>query len=333
MNTRPFSWMICAGAFLAFMVLCPLRCAARSQNPLTDLRGQVIDENGQPVPRVEVDLRFGSGSSQTIYTDTVGRFQLRTASISQVHLSLSKPGFFRIEDRVLDLAPGVTEITLTLNHETEVKEQLEVQSEPVQIDPDTTSHQESLVQHEILNVPVPSSHDLQQYLATMPQVVADVNGRVHVAGARQAQIEVLLDGFEINDPASGNYSSRVDVDAVRSVTIQTGGYGAQYAHASAGILELDTQTGDDKLRFEATNFIPDVSFQQGVHFGNWYPRASVSGPIKMGKAWFSDALSIQHNFVLLKELPAGQNIDTQLSADNLFRAQVNLTSRNILQCR
>ncbi len=108
MNTRPFSWMICASAFLAFMVLCPLRCAARSQNPLTDLRGQVIDENGQPVPRVEVDLRFGSGISQTIYTDTVGRFQLRTASISQVHLSLSKPGFFRIEDRVLDLAPGVT---------------------------------------------------------------------------------------------------------------------------------------------------------------------------------------------------------------------------------
>jgi len=149
------------------MVLCPLRCAAQSQSPLTDLRGQVIDENGQPVPRVEVDLRFGSGSSQTIYTDTVGRFQLRTASISQVHLSLSKPGFFRIEDRVVDLAPGVTEISLTLNHETEVKEQLEVQSEPVQIDPDTTSHQESLVQHEIVNVPVPSSHDLQQSLRTI----------------------------------------------------------------------------------------------------------------------------------------------------------------------
>src|SRR6266446_6698826 len=331
MNTRPFSWMLCASAFLAFMVLCPLRCAARSQSPLTDLRGQVIDENGQPVPRVEVDLRFGSGISQTIYTDTVGRFQLRTASISQVHLSLSKPGFFRIEDRVLDLAPGVTEVTLTLNHETEVKEQLEVQSEPVQIDPDTTSHQESLVQHEIVNVPVPSSHDLQQSLRTIPQVLADASGRLHVAGGRQGQTEVLLDGFEINDPASGNFTSKVDVDAVRTVTIETGGYGAQYAHASAGILALDTQSGDDRWRYGVTNFIPDVSLQQGLHLGNWYPRLSTSGPLRKGKAWFSDALSIQRNFVLVSELPIGQNIDTIWSGDNLLRGQLNLTSRNVLQ--
>jgi len=323
--------MICVGAFLAFMVSCPLRFAAQSQSPLTDLRGQVIDENGQPVPRVEVDLRFGSGSSQTIYTDTVGRFQLRTASISQVHLSLSKPGFFRIEDRVLDLAPGVTEITLTLNHETEVKEQLEVQSEPVQIDPDTTSHQESLVQHEIVNVPVPSSHDLQQSLRTIPQVLADASGRLHVAGGRQGQTEVLLDGFEINDPASGNFTSKVDVDAVRTVTIETGGYGAQYAHASAGILALDTQSGDDRWRFGVTNFIPDVSLQQGLHLGNWYPRLSTSGPLRKGKAWFSDALSIQRNFVLVSELPIGQNIDTIWSGDNLLRGQMNLTSRNVLQ--
>ena len=331
MKTGPSRCVIGAGVFLFAVVLFCLRGEARPQTTSYELRGQVIDETGQPVPRVEVNRRSDTELSQTIYTDAAGIFELRALSAPQVHLSLSKPGFFRIDDREVDLFPGVNEVTLTLNHETELQEQVEVQSEPVQIDPDTTSHQESLVQHEILNVPVPSSHDLQQYLATMPQVVADVNGTVHVAGARQAQIEVLLDGFEINDPASGNYTSRVDVDAVRSVTIQTGGYGAQYAHASAGILELDTQTGDDKWRFDATNFIPDISFQQGVHFGNWYPRASVSGPIKMGKAWFSDALSIQHNFVLLKELPEGQNSDTQWSGDNLFRAQVNLTSRNILQ--
>jgi len=330
-KSRPSRFVIVAGAFLAALFLVPLGTEARPQNASYDLHGQVIDENGQPVSRVQVNRRSATEITQTIYTDAAGTFELRSLSESQVHLSLSKPGFFRIEDREIDLAPGSNEVTLTLNHETELQEKVEVESEPVQIDPDTTSHQESLVQHEILNVPVPSSHDLSQYLATMPQVVADVNGRVHVAGARQSQIEVLLDGFEINDPVTGNYTSRIDVDAVRSVTINTGGYGAQYAHASAGILELNTQTGDDKWRFGATNFVPDVSFQQGVHLGNWYPRAAVSGPIRRGKAWISDALSLQHNFVLLKELPSGQNIDTQWAGDNLFRAQVNLSSRNILQ--
>jgi hypothetical protein len=331
MKTRQRLWIICAGALFAIVILCPVRAETQTQGGAADLRGQVIDENGQPVARAEVVRHFSDGESQTIYTDAGGRFELHAIGESKVHLSLSKPGFFRIDDRVIDLAPGANEVSLTLNHETELQEKIEVQSEPVQIDPDSTSHQESLVQHEILNAPVPSNHDLQQYLKTIPQVVGDANGTLHVAGARQAQTEVLLDGFEINDPANGTFTSRVNVDAVRSVTIETGGYGAQFAHASAGILELDTESGDDRWRFGVTNFIPDVNFQEGTHFGNWYPRTSVSGPIKRGKAWFSDALSVQHNFRLVKELPSGQNIDTQWAGDNLFRGQVNLTARNILQ--
>src|ERR1700730_2613152 len=331
MQTSQFRSSIWIGAFLTIIISCPLSAQAQPQGLPPDLRCQVIDENGEPVPRVEVGLHLGNGGSQTIFTDTAGRFELHAAGLSQVHLSLSKPGFFRIDDRVLDLAPGANEVTLTLNHETELQEKVEVQSEPVQIDPDTTSHQESLVQHEILNAPVPSSHDLQQYLKTIPQVVADVGGKLHVAGARQGQTEVLLDGFEINDPANGSFNSRVNVDAVRAVTIETGGYGAQYAHASAGILELDTQSGDDRLRFGVTNFIPDVNFQQGMHFGNWYPRVTLSGPIKKGKAWFSDALSVQRNFRLVRELPRGENTDTQWAEDNLLRGQINLAARNILQ--
>jgi hypothetical protein len=331
MHTRQSRWGIFIGAVLALTILCPLRGRTQSQGTPAELRCQVIDENGEPVPRVEVGLHFGNGGSQTMFTDAAGRFELHAAGLSQVHLSLSKPSFFRIDDRVLDLAPGANEVTLTLNHETELQEKVEVQSEPVQIDPDTTSHQESLVQHEILNAPVPSSHDLQQYLRTIPQVVADVSGRLHVAGARQGQTEVLLDGFEINDPATGNFTSRVNVDAVRAVTIETGGYGAQFGHASAGILELDTQSGDDRLRFGITNFIPDVSLQQGAHLGNWYPRTSISGPIKKGSAWFSDALSVQRNFRLVRELPRGENTDTQWAGDNLLRGQINLTARNILQ--
>jgi hypothetical protein len=331
MKMRQYYWMTCIGASLMVMILCPFHGMTQAQTTPAELRCQVIDENGEPVSRVEVGLHLGNGGSQTIFTDTAGRFELHAAGLSQVHLSLSKPGFFRIDDRVLDLAPGVNEVSLTLNHETELQEKVEVQSEPVQIDPDTTSHQESLVQHEILNAPVPSSHDLQQYLRTIPQVVADVSGRLHVAGARQGQTEVLLDGFEINDPANGSFNSRVNVDAVRAVTIETGGYGAQFGHASAGILELDTQSGDDRWRFGITNFIPDVSVQQGTHLGNWYPRSSISGPIKKGRAWFSDALSVQRNFRLVRELPRGENTDTQWAGDNLLRGQINLTARNILQ--
>jgi hypothetical protein len=313
------------------MILLPQRAGAQSQAGEASLHGQVVDENEEPVARVEIAFHSVNGGSGTIYSDNSGRFELSIPGPLQIHLTLNKPGFFRIADRSIDLSPGVNEISITLNHETEIQEKLEVQSSPVEIDPDTTSHQESMVQHEILNIPTPTSHDLLQSIRTIPQVVPDSNGTLHVAGARPEQTEVLLDGFEINDPATGAFNSRVNIDSVRNISIETGGYGAEYSHAAAGIIALNTQSGDDRFRFGITNFIPDVSFQQGTHFGNWYPRVTFSGPVRKGKIWFSDALTILHTFEFIKGLPAGQDTDSVWSADNLFRWQVNLTPRNALQ--
>ncbi|MGD0908901.1 MAG: carboxypeptidase regulatory-like domain-containing protein [Candidatus Acidiferrales bacterium] len=316
---------------VAFAMSVTVCTVARAQGIAVELQGQVLDEDGHPVNRVEVIATWSLNSSFTAYTDAAGQFQVAPIRDDRVSLSISKPGFFRLENQNFTLNPGVNEITLTLNHETELQQKVDVLSGPTQIDPDTTSHQETLVQHEILNTPVNASQDLQQSLITMPNVLLDADGRVHMAGARQGQTEILLDGFEVNDPANGSFTPRFNVDAVQTVTAETGGYGAQFAHAGAGILVLDTTVGDGKWRFGATNFFPGVRFQEGTRFGNWFPRVMLSGPIKKGRAWFSEALSVQHRIAVISGLPAGQNVATEWAGDNLLRAQVNLTPRNILQ--
>jgi len=316
---------------LVILIFCPVRSPAQTQPADGVLHGHIVDENDQPVARVEITYRLADGSSGTVYTGSAGEFQISAPKDSQIHLTISKPGFFRIEDRAVDVAEGASDLSITLNHETELKENLEVQSMPVQIDPDTTSHEESLVQHEILNAPTPSSHDLQQSMSILPQVHLDTNGNLHVAGGRQDQTEVFLDGFEVNDPGTGAFNTRVNVDTVRDVSIQTGGYGAEYAHAVAAIILLNTQTGDDRLRFGVTDFIPNVTFQQGTHFGDWYPRFTFSGPLRKGKVWFSDAMTLLHTFTYIPGLPGGQDTDANWSADNLLRLQVNFTPKNIFQ--
>jgi hypothetical protein len=303
------------------------------QEPAKEVHGKVTDEDGVPVARVEVTAHWGVDPliSLTVYTDAVGDFQIPSISGEKVSISLSKPGYFRTDATVLELKSGVNDATFKLYHETELQQKIDVRSGPVQIDPDTTSHQETLVQHEVLNTPVPSSHDLQQSLFTMPNVLQDTNGRIHIAGARQGQTEILLDGFEINDPANGTFTPRLNVDSVQSATVETGGYGAQYAHGGAGIVVLDTQAGDDQWRFGATNFIPLISFREGTHFANWFPRTTISGPIKKGRAWFSMASTAQHSYSVVNELPEGQNTATSWAGDNLLRGQVNITPQNILQ--
>jgi len=56
------------------------------------------------------------------------------------------------------------------------------------------------------------------------------------------------------------------------------------------------------------NFVPGVNLQRGIRLGNWYPRFTLSGPLKKGRAWFSDALTLEHNVRVFTELP--QNADT-----------------------
>jgi len=306
---------------------------AWAQEFRADLSGQVVDEDGHPVARVEVDAKWGasSGATAVVYTDAAGHFQIAAIGEGRISLGLSKPGYFKIDNRVIELKPGANETTLTLNHENELQQQVQVVSKPTQIDPDTSSHQETLVQHEILNTPTPSSHNLQSSLITMPAVLQDASGNIHVAGARQSQTEILLDGFEINDPASGAFTSRLNIDSVQAATVETGAYSAAYAHAGAAVLSLDTINGDDKWRFGTTNFFPGVSFKQGTHFGNWFPRVTFSGPIKKRRAWFSEAISLQHSFGVVGGLPKGQDFVTQWMGDSLLRAQFMIAPRHIVQ--
>jgi len=299
--------------------------------PAVQLRGSVADENGLPVAGVEVFLRAPDGHTQTAYTDEAGHFELRSLSAGDYRVSLSKPGFFRLADSLVALKEGINEISFTLNHEAEVHEKVEVTSSAHRVDPEETAHQETLVAHEIRDIPVPSTHDLNNTLPALPGVLRDNSGQLHVAGARVRDTQFLLDGFEIGDPATGDLTLRVNVDTVRAIEVETGRYGAPYAHAGAGVLALDTTAGDDRWRFGTTNFIPGISFQQGTHFGNWYPRFTLSGPLRKGVAWFSNAVSLQHSFHLISELPRNANTITQWSGDNLLRVQVNLTPTHVLQ--
>jgi hypothetical protein len=199
-----------------------------------------------------------------------------------------------------------------------------------QIDTQDTAQRATIAAREIRDIPVPNSHILQQILTAMPQVVQDNLGGLHIAGARSGETQYLLDGFEIGDPVNNTLSARFNIDATRAAEVQTGRIGAAYAHSGANVLSLETPDGGDKWRFGTTNPLPGINIQNGVRLGNWYPRFTFSGPIERGRFWFSDAISLQHTFTLVRELPDDANTSTDWAGDNLFRLQYNFSPQHIL---
>jgi hypothetical protein len=296
------------------------------------ISGIVQDENGQPVAGVDVVLQSSpAGLNEHIFTDDLGKFRFDAVPSGPYMLDFNRTGFFQLKDYALDVKPGSNEITVALNHEYELRSSLDVLSAPHEVVPQQMRHEEELAGYEIREDPVPGSHNLQNALPALPQVLQDNTGQLHVAGARVEDTLYTLDGFQINNPATGIFDARLNVDAVREADMSTGRYGAQFANAGTGVLGLQTDSGDDHRRLRVTNFLPALSTERGVHLGNWFPRINFSGPIKKGRAWFSDSASAQHDFTLVHELTPGSDTSQQWSADNLLRGQYNITPSQSLQ--
>ena len=297
---------------------------------LADCSGQVLDETGVPVEGAIIKLHQETGTAYESKTNASGWFTLRGVPVGEYRADVRKEGFFVLSGQPVTLHASKNELVLTLNHEQEVHERVQVAAPQNEIDVQTTTQKDVLTARNIRDIPVPSTHDLKKSLVALPQVLPDTSGNLHVAGARSNETQYLLDGFEIGDPVTGNLSARFNVDATRTATVETSRFGAGYAHGGASILSLETPDGDDRWRFGTTNPIPGINVQQDVHVGNWYPRVTFSGPIQRGRFWFADAISLQHSFSIVKEQPPGANTVNQWGGDDLLRLQYNLTPKHIL---
>jgi hypothetical protein len=297
---------------------------------LANFTGFVLDENGVPVAAAQIKLEDAAAHVYRTASDGAGRFTLRNLPVGDYKLEVRKEGFFVISGRALTLQSGPNELTLTINHAEEVHEQVQVTARANQIDPQDTAQRDTLTTRDIRDIPVPSPHVLAESLVALPEITQDNQGNLHIAGARSGETQYLLDGFEIGDPVNGQLTSRFNIDATRTAEVQSSGFGAGYAHAGANILSLDTPDGDDRWRFGTTNPAPGINIQEGVHLGNWYPRFNFSGPIKRGRFWFSNSISIQHTFAVVKGQPSGANTWEEWAGDNLLRLQYNITPKHIL---
>lgn len=290
----------------------------------------VYDENGVAVPLARVDLiQPETQQVEKGETNYAGRYVFRGLAAGSYQLLVQKEGFYAV--RSSEVAVGTVERTeVTLTRVREIHQRVNVVASPVAIDPAKTTSARSLSDTEIMNLPFNVPRDIRYALPLIPGIVQDATGQIHIDGAPTRQILDQLDGFNITDPASGNFDARVPVDALRSVTVYNSRYPAQYGKYSGGVLDIESGMGDDRYRFSGTDIVPSIATHKGFHINGWDPHGSVSGPIKKGKAWFLMAPESEYDLELINELPPGADSDTRWRWGDLAKTQVNLTPSNIL---
>src|ERR1035438_1324012 len=325
---RVYNSSVSSAKIMRRALIVGLACAAAAAAQV-GVAGRVIDEDGAPVPAARVAVHCGALPAIEAQTGPAGLFQMSLPP-GDCTLNAGHAGFFELRDRPLHIGNGPTEVTVTLNPQHEVFQSVTVGALPPPVDPAETQGEQRLSGTEVDDIPYPASHSLRNAMKLMPGVVQDPTGGLHFQGGAEYQTRYTLDGFDITDPIDGRYSTRLAVEGVRSLDLVDSRESANLGNGSAGTLAIHPENGADQFHSTATNFIPGLDIHSGVRFGDWTPRAGVSGPIVKGRAWFSDSFDGEYNSGYVSGLPNGQNTNPTWVAGNLLHAQVNLTPTNIL---
>ena len=317
-----------------FLSVCAIAFAivtlAQASDP--QLRGFVRDENDAPVAAARITIRgaraAATGPWQT-QSDPSGAFSIDLPAAGDYLVSVEREGYYKLQDRPIHLET-TQEVTLVVDTVREVFQSMDVNEQPSPVDIAQTRNEERLTGTTVNDILYPNSHSLRNAMKLMPGVVEDPSGALHFNGSSENQVQYLLNGFNLTDPVSGNFHSILAVEGIRSVDYLSGRYSPELGKGTAGAVAIRTESGTDTFHYTATDFIPGLNLQQGLHLGNWYPRVGVSGPVVRGRAWFSDTFDSEYNNAIITGLPSGQNTRSGWAGSNLLHVQVNATSRNIL---
>jgi Carboxypeptidase regulatory-like domain/TonB-dependent Receptor Plug Domain len=208
------------------------------------VRGVVADPSGAAVPAATVTMQnLVSHYSQTVKTDSQGKFQFVNVPFNNYHLSVSASGFAAGEQDANVRSPIPVETNVTL--------QLGTASTSVVVTADAADLVETNpVTHTDVDrglfekLPTESQSSSLSALVTQatPGVAADSNGMFHGLGDH-ASNSFSVDGQPITDQQSKVFSNQIPTESVQSMEVIEGAPPAEYGDKTSLVIVVTTRSG------------------------------------------------------------------------------------------
>ncbi len=222
-----------------FSLLFFLWATALSAGTTGKLVGRVVDKrSGKPLEGVNIVI---VGTHLGAATDAAGKFAIYNIPAGVYEVQVSMIGYrivhyknvrilmdlktvlhVQLEPRVVNLGREVT-----------------VTAERPLLQPDITATMHQIAGARIDQLPIDSFQDV---VALQPGVTADG----HIRGGRETEVLYLVDGLPIRESMSGGLGSQLPNGSIVEMSVQTGGFNAEYGNAMSGVVNIVTKTGSDR---------------------------------------------------------------------------------------
>ena len=221
-----------------------------SQSNTGELRLTVTDPAGLPIQGVVELVSDANQFRQTLDTDAQDMLVARRLPFGRYRIAVSRGGFATFTG-LLDLRtalPTDYHVTLAL---APVQAQVTVGADATLLDPSRTGTINRIgadaLQKRLAALP---GRSLPDVVNTQPGWLLEANGILHPRGS-EYQVQYVVDGLPITDNRSPSFAPEIEADDVRSMSILTGGYPAEYGRKLGGVIEVVT-AGDVRRGFHGS---------------------------------------------------------------------------------
>ena len=229
--------MIPKKLFLLFSLIVACFVSPAFSGTVGILTGTVV-EKGSSAPMVGVNVIL-TGTKMGAATDLSGNFIIRNIPAGIYTVKIMMMGYQRqIFKDVRIIADFKTTLSIELIEEAVRGEEVVVTAERPLIQPDVTSSIHFVSKSKIDQLPVTSFEEIME-------LQPGVSSGGHIRGGRATEVLYLIDGIPIQQSMEGGAAGGLPRGALEEISLQTGGFNAEYGNAMSGILNITTPTGSD----------------------------------------------------------------------------------------
>ena len=212
-------------------------------------------DSGEPLIGANVILK---GTSLGSATDIDGYYNILNVRPGYYDLQINMIGY--AEKSITDVRVEIdltAFIDVAMTVEALSSEVIVVQANQRLVKTDVASSQKSISSDQISEMPVSSVSDVVG-------LSAGVSG-LSVRGGSLNETQFMVDGLVLNDERTSEPTTGIPLSSVQDISLQTGGFGAEYSNARSGIINVVTREGSKD------NYTGTISFRRSPaaqkHFG------------------------------------------------------------------
>ena len=244
-------------AGLAFAV------SAFAQGTTGSFIGTVTGPTGASIPAANVVVHnTGNGQTRSTTSNNNGDYEAPLLPPGAYEISIEASGFAKSRKTGIALLVNqVSRVDFQLQI-TSVSETVTVEANVSLVDTSDSSVRQVVMEKQIVDLPL-NGRNFRSLGLTVPGVadmsqgsnLASRGGGMNIVGAKDIQNNFLLDGFDNNDPTTGETLTFPTVDSIQEFGITGANYGADTGFASGGIVTLVTKSGTQTLHGDLFEFI------------------------------------------------------------------------------